>query len=246
MRAPLLVLVAVVGCAPAFQTVPNGDWQAVAPARRAAVDSAYETQLARLQGELRQASAAVAAAPKPPTIPAAAPATAAPGDSWASAMQSYERDKAAARTRIAAATLAWHDAVVQYQRERVVLIQRQLDELRAQHELDRATAIDKSLYVGETYETAGYRGQVAALQGPRFAAQARTDAAHARLLRAVGELTAAKDAYAAIVRTGPLAPTSSDTSLELAAFGPTTRYQRSRHHEEHYLTAPLPPRIAGR
>jgi hypothetical protein len=44
----ILVLVAFASaCAPAFSTVPNEDWQQVAPARRAAVDNTYSTQLAR-------------------------------------------------------------------------------------------------------------------------------------------------------------------------------------------------------
>jgi hypothetical protein len=166
----------------------------------------------------------------------------APGDDWAGAMQSFERDKATARAQIATTTLAWQRAEVQYQRERVIYVQRELDELRARHELDRAMTIDHSLDASDTYETAGYRGQLAAVQTPRFEAEHRVDTARAALQQSSVAMTQAKDSYAAIVRTGPLAPTSQDAAFELAAFTPTTRYERSRA-PQHYLTA---PRIAWR
>ena len=245
MRAPLLVLVAVVGCAPAFTAVPIDDWQAVGPARRAAVDNAYAAEVAQLQHALHDANAAIAAAPNP-HLPAAKVAAVAPGDEWADAMRRYEQDKTAARTQIDRTTTAWQQAVAHYHREQVTLITAQLAEVRARHELDRATLIDRSLEASDTYETAGYRGQLARFQTPRFAAENRVDAARVALLRAAGQMTAAKETYASLVRTGPLAPTSSDGSLQLAAFAPTTRYERSRHHEEHFLTAPTKPRIAGR
>jgi len=245
MRAPLLVLVAVVGCAPAFTAVPIDDWQAVGPARRAAVDNAYAAEVAQLQHALNDANAAIAAAPSPHVV-ATKPASIAPGDEWADAMRRYEQDKTAARTQIDRTTTAWQQAVAHYHREQVTLITAQLAEVRARHELDRATLIDRSLEASDTYETAGYRGQLARFQTPRFAAENRVDAARVALLRAAGQMTAAKETYASLVRTGPLAPTSSDGSLQLAAFAPTTRYERSRHHEEHFLTAPTKPRIAGR
>ena len=245
--SPKLLLVVIAfasACAPVFQTVPNDDWQQIAPARRAAVDSAYTTQLARLQHELAAANAALAAAPKPAAAPVvtATLAQPAPGDEWASAMQSFERDKATARAQIATTTLAWQQAEVQYQRERVGYVQRELDELRARRELDRAMTIDHSLEASDTYDTAGYRGQLAALQTPRFEAEHRVDAARAALQRTAVAMTQAKDSYASIVRTGPLAPTSRDGELELAAFAPTTPYESSRA-PKHYLTA---PRIAWR
>ncbi|HEX4450551.1 MAG TPA: hypothetical protein VH143_06765 [Kofleriaceae bacterium] len=241
----ILVLVAFVSaCAPAFSTVPNDDWQQIAPARRAAVDNAYATQLARLQHELAAANAALAVAPKPATAPVvtATLARPAPGDDWAGAMQSFERDKATARAQIATTTLAWQQAELQYQRERVMYVQRELDELRARHELDRAMTIDHSLEASDTYETAGYRGQLAAVQTPRFESEHRVDAARMALQRTSIAMVQAKDSYASIVRTGPLAPTSQDAALELTAFTPTTRYEKSKA-PQHYLTA---PRIAWR
>src|SRR5580704_8611085 len=245
MRAPLLVLVAVVGCAPAFTAVPNDDWQAVGPARRAAVDNAYAAEVAQLQHALHEANAAIAAAPSP-RVTTAKPAAIAPGDEWADAMRRYEQEKSAARAQIDHATAAWQQAAVKYHREQAALITAQLAEARARHELDRATMIDRSLEASDTYDTAGYRGQLAQFQTPRFAAEDRVDVARVALQRAAGQMTAAKETYASLVRTGPLAPTSSDGSLQLAAFTPTTRYERSRHHEEHFLTAPTKPRIAGR
>jgi hypothetical protein len=102
--------------------------------------------------------------------------------------------------------------------------------------------IDHSLEASDTYETAGFRGQLASFQTPRFAAEHRVDAARAALQRAAIAMTSAKDSYASIVRVGPLAPTSRDNELELTAFAPTTRYERSRA-PQHFLTA---PRIAWR
>jgi hypothetical protein len=241
----LLVVIAFASaCAPVFSTVPTEDWQQIAPARRAAVDNAYTTQLARLQHELAAANAALAAAPKPAIAPVvtATLAQPAPGDDWAGAMQSFERDKAASRAQIATTTLAWQQAEVRYQHERASYVQRELDELRARHELDRAMTIDHTLDASDTYDTAGYRGQLAALQTPRFEAEHRVDAARAALQRTSVAMMQAKDSYASIVRSGPLAPTSRDRELELAAFAPTTRYESSRA-PKHYLTA---PRIAWR
>ncbi|HEY1817144.1 MAG TPA: hypothetical protein VGG74_32580 [Kofleriaceae bacterium] len=248
LKAPLLILVAVVGCAPAFTTVPNDDWQAVAPARRATVDKAYDGHVAQLQQELRAANAAVAAAPKAHAMtPSVKPAAVvAPGDDWAVAMQRYEHDKTAARTQIDAASVAWQEAVVQYQRERIVWIERELDEARAQHELDRANTINRMLDESDVYETAGYRGQLAQFQTTRFEAEHRVDAARTALQRAAGQMTAAKETYATLVRTGPMAPTSQDDRLQLEAFAPTTRYERSRHHDAQYLTAPAQRHIATR
>ncbi|HEY1546982.1 MAG TPA: hypothetical protein VGG28_04155 [Kofleriaceae bacterium] len=239
-----MVIAFASACAPVFSTVPNDDWQQIAPARRAAIDSAYSTQLASLQHELAAANAALAAAPKPATAPVvtATLAQPAPGDDWAGAMQSFERDKAAGRAQIATTTLAWQQAEVQYQRERVGYVQRELDELRARHELDRAMTIDHTLEASDTYDTAGYRGQLAALQTPRFEAEHRVDAARTALQRTSVEMMQAKGTYASIVRTGPLAPTSRDSELELASFAPQTRYEQ-RRAPQHFLTA---PRIAWR
>jgi hypothetical protein len=241
----LLVVIAFASaCAPAFQAVPNDDWQQIAPARRATIDHAYSTQLATLQHELAAANAALAAAPKPATAPVvtAMLAQPAPGDDWAGAMQSFERDKAAARAQIATTTLAWQQAAAQYQRERVGYVQREVDELRARHELDRAMTIDRTLDASDTYDTAGYRGQLAAMQTPRFEAEHRVDAARAALQRTSVAMMQAKGTYASIVRVGPLAPTSRDSELELASFAPQTRYEQSRA-PHHFLTA---PRIAWR
>ena len=242
MRAIGFVLVALVGCAPAFTTVPTEDWQAVAPARRATVDNAYNTQLAQLQQELRTANAA--ATPKVHLAVAKAAAIA-PGDTWADAMKRYEHERTEAREQINTATFEWQQAALRYQRERAALIQREIDELRAQHELDRARAIDRSLDESETYDTAGYRGQLAAFQEPRFAAEHRVDAARVDLQRTAAKMTAAKETYASIVRSGPLAPTSGDDSMKLTAFAPTTRYEAARQ-PKHFLTEPSSPRIAGR
>jgi hypothetical protein len=238
------VLVALVGCAPAFTTVPNDDWQALAPARRAAVDNAYNTQLAQLQHALSAANAAAAAVPKV-RLAVVKGTNVAPGDAWADAMKRYEHDRTQAREQIDTMTFEWQQAVIHYQLARVTLIDRQLDELRAQHELDRAMAIDRSLDVGDTYDTAGYRGQLAAFQDPRFAAEHRVDTARVELQRAAGKMTEAKETYASIVRGGPLAPTSADSSYRLAAFAPTTRYAASRQPKQ-YLTEPAARRIAGR
>ena len=169
----------------------------------------------------------------------------APGDAWADAMKRYDHDRVAAREQIDTTTFEWQQAVVHYQRERAALIEREIDELRARHELDRAKTIDHALPVGDTYDTAAYRGQLAAFQEPRFAAEHRVDAARIELQRASGKMTEAKETYASIVRTGPLAPTSSDDTLKLTAFSPTTRYAQARQ-PKHYLTEPTSPRIAGR
>jgi hypothetical protein len=242
MRAIGIVLVALVGCAPAFTTVPTEDWQGVAPAKRAAVDNAYNKQLADLQQELRVANAA--AMPKV-HLAAAKAQTVAPGDTWADAMKRYEHERTDAREQIDTATFEWQQAQVRYQHERVALIQREIEELRAAHELDRARTIDRSLVESETYDTAAYRGQLASFQKPRFAAEHRVDAARVELQRAAGKMTQAKETYASIVRSGPLAPTSGDDSLKLTTFTPTTRYAAARQ-PKHYLNDPSAPRIAGK
>ena len=221
MRATLLVLIIVGGCAPGFTSVSSDAWQTVPAAQRAAIDAAYQSQVAQARAELQAASAPVVA----PRLPALQRATVAvaPGDDWAGAMRTFERTEADARTQIAAATAAVQRADAQYRAERVALATAQLVELRCAHELARARAVDHNLLGDDTYDTAGFRGQLARAQEPRYAAAARADVARAALQHATAGLAAAKETYAALVRRGPTAPTSSDTALRLTDWTPVAR-----------------------
>jgi hypothetical protein len=245
MRA-LIVLVVVSGCAPGFMSVSTQDWQTVPAAQRTAIDGAYQAQLAQTTAELAAAKTQVVAMPR--VSPAHKPIAVAPGDDWANAMRAYDHSEQDARTRIDTAALDVARLASRLRIERVALLTAKLAELRTVHELDRARAVDHNLLGDDTYDTAGYRGQLARAQTPRFAAEARTAAAQAALHRATAGLAAAKETYAALVRTGPLAPTSSDSALRLTAWTSTEHDDRWRRW--HGRAAPMrylqAPRIAVR
>jgi hypothetical protein len=108
-------------------------------------------------------------------------------------------------------------------------------------EVTRAKAVDRHRLGFDRYDAAEYRGQLAHTQESWYVAETRATAAREVLVNATAKLAAAKDAYASLVRTGPLAPTSDDSSMQLASWKDqplrerTTWRQRTTAPADHYL-----------
>src|ERR1700733_14470080 len=163
MKRFLVSLVVVAGCATGLQTVPKEDWQTVPPAERAAIDRAHDAEIAQTQAELQVASAAIAAQPARP-IHRAVVAPIPSDNAWADAIRTHEQSKADALARIDTATIDWQRAALAWRQLRVTLLTTQLDVLRSTRELERARAVDHHLLGTDTYDTAGFRGQLAHVQ----------------------------------------------------------------------------------
>jgi hypothetical protein len=68
-----------------------------------------------------------------------------------------------------------------------------------QRELDRAHAVDRNM-VGDDYQVAPYRGQLAQAQVHWYATNERAAAARADVVRASADVASAKEAFAQLVR----------------------------------------------
>lgn len=245
MRHSLLLVVLVGACAPGFEAVPQHDWTIVPAARRAAIDAAYQADVARTRAELRAAQAAEVTMPRAAQAHAAPRVhVAAPGGPWAAVMRDYEAREADARAQIDVAEARRERAARGLADARVRYLTLQLDELRCAHELDRARAIDHSLLGDDTYDTGTYQGQLARVQARWYAAKQQVDAAASALQRANGDVVANKEAYAAIVRTPP-GEASSAAALRLSEESLSAGRGElgfRPHVAASYLT---PPRLAG-
>lgn len=247
MRGLHLVALVLTGCA-GFTSVPLADWQTVPAAERAALDRAHDAKVAETEGELYAIILATAEDRRLLALPAvhrADIAPAAPGDSWAAAIAGQEQRKAEAIAQIDSATVAVHRADLAWRELRAELLTEQLDVLRSEREVERAKAIDHHLLGTDTYDGAEYRGQLAKAQARWFAIEPQVEAALAVRGRTSGELAGAKETYASLVRSGPLAPTSEDVALRLPDVNMHSIHREGERQrlgepktEEHYLTRP--------
>lgn len=218
MRAFLLVLVSVVGCAKPFMIVPDSEWKTVPASERTTMDRQHATDVARAQQEHDAARAALAAARKTVVtrVESPAPAAIAPGDEWAASMKQFETRKRYAMTEVATATADWQRARLAFYEQRVALASARLDVLSSTREMERARAVDHHRLGFDKYESAEFQGQLADTQQQWYAADQRAKAAREALTAATARVAAAKNSYAELVRIGPNAPTSDAHTLQLA------------------------------
>ncbi len=217
-------------------------------AERASLDRAHDAKVAQTEGELYAIVLATAEDRRMLALPAVHHpdvTPAAPGDSWAAAIEGQERRKAAAITQIDSATVAVRRADLAWRELRGEFLTAQLEVLRSERELERAKAIDHHLLGSDTYDTAGYRGQLAKAQAKWFALEPQVEAAATARGRTTGELAGAKEAYASLVRRGPLAPTSEDVALRLPDVNTHSIHREGYRQrlgdpksDTHYLTLP--------
>ena len=255
-----LLLVVLMGCGVAVQTVPKTDMQIVPAAEQAKIDQAHTADVARVAAEKRNATAALAAARRElagrhvHAQPVKTATTAAPGDEWASAMRDHDTARRGALTEVDAATEAWLRARVALHEQALEHVSAEFAMLHCSNELVRAKAVDHHLLGTDTYDTAPYRRQLAEVQTRWYAAEVRHGELVAEMQRASIRLATAKDAYAALLTHGPTAPTSSDNALaKLIEWNPAAERDRNHrlrlvrataHEAPHYLTPPN--RIARR
>jgi hypothetical protein len=258
LRLWLLPLL-IAGCAHQFLVVPDSDWQKVPAPQRAAIDRQHEADLVSARAELKSASAVLADAQRAPATPAG-PTTAAAkpdpdADPWAIAVYDHDQSRVAARTRV-------HDAVVAWQRTRLTWRQRQveaagarLDMVVCDRELTRARAIDHTLPGTDHYDSAPLQAQFSSAQKRWHAAATAARQARAAFERASTTLASAKEAYAQLMRNGPVhvamsPPMDSDERprLELTAWTITRTDIGRRKGLRHLLEAAAnaPPQLRKR
>ncbi|HSR97896.1 MAG TPA: hypothetical protein VLM79_12640 [Kofleriaceae bacterium] len=241
---PLLIA----SCAHQQLVVPESDWEKVPAPQRAAIDRKHEADLVSARAELKAATTGLAEVQRPP-----APASGTAGamakpdpdaDPWALAIYDHDQSRASARTRVQDALTAW-------QRMRLTWRQRQLDAATARvdmvvsdRELTRARAIDHTLPGDEHYDSAPLQGQFSTAQRRWYAAATAARAARVELERASTTLASAKEAYAQLMRNGPVhlamqLPGDSDDRprLELTAWTVTRSDIGRRKGLRHLLDA---------
>lgn len=223
----LSLLLWLTGCAEQALIVSDADWEIVPPAQRAALDHRFEADLKAALDERAAAKAAVAAlAHEPPVTPRTAgrPAPAATGDPWASSVHDREKRRVDAhgRVEVAAAEVqrtnrAWRELWFEEASAKV-------DMLVDQRQLTRAQAVDRNLKGEDTYDTAPLRGQLSRSQRRWYALSGQANAARDAFDHANANLMSAKEAYAQLMREGPIrlpesAPSAADTGARLSLAG---------------------------
>ncbi|MGH2897443.1 MAG: hypothetical protein ACRDMZ_02115, partial [Solirubrobacteraceae bacterium] len=225
---PLLIA----SCAHQQLVVPESDWEKVPAPQRTAIDRKHEAALVSAHAEVKAATTGLAEAQRPPSPASGSTRTMAKpdpdADPWAVAIYDHDQSRASARTRVQDALAAW-------QRTRLTWRQRQLDAATARvdvvvcdRELTRARAIDHTLPGDEHYDSAPLQGQFSTAQRRWYAAATTARVARVELERASTTLASAKEAYAQLMRNGPVhlemqLPGDSDERprLELAAWSIT-------------------------
>jgi hypothetical protein len=254
LRLSLLPLL-IAGCASQLLVVPDDDWKTVPSARRATIDQKQEAELAAARAELAAASASLAelqrapaAAPRPAQV---APAPVVPADGtdpdsaeWAAALRQHDQAAAAARGRVDAAQLASQRADLAWRQARLAAASAQIEMVVREREVDRAKAIDHNMLGTDHYDIAPLRGQFSQAQKRWYAASATARKARGAFEHAAAILTSNKEAYAQLLRGGPLntdAPAAdADTpeprpQLTLTAWAVTRSDIRRRRGLRHYL-----------
>jgi len=261
LRLWLLPLL-IAGCAHQFLVVPDSDWQKVPAPQRAAIDRQHEAEMVSARAELKSATAGLADAQRAPAASAvpAGPASAVAkpdpdADPWAVAIYDHDQSRVAAGTRV-------HDAIVAWQRTRLTWRQRQLDAASARldmlvsdRELTRARAIDRNLPGTDHYDSAPLQGQFSSAQKRWHVAATAARQARIEFERASTTLSSAKEAYAQLMRNGPVhlamqLPTETDERprLELTTWTITRTDIGRRKGLRHLLEAAAnaPPQLRKR
>lgn len=182
---PLLLVIG--GCATTeLIHVPQSDWRLVPEKQRVEIDHQIDAELVTARAELHAAEVGLAAAKKLPP-PAHHPVTGDP-------------ERAAAAAQIDAMQAAWAKAYLAWNQQRVAAATARIAVISFERELVRAKAVDHSLPVGDTYDTAAYRGQLAEAQGSWYAAESGANQARAALENASAHIASAKEAYAQLMK----------------------------------------------
>jgi hypothetical protein len=224
LRLSLLPLL-IAGCAAQSLVVEDSDWQTVPAAQREEVERRHEANLAAARAEITTASASLAAlqrsqskpaaaAPAAPTAPPAptTPTPADPGENEeAAASREHEQARANAVAQIEEAKAAWQRADLTWQRLRVDAAHARLAAVVQERELVRAQLVDRNLVGTDRYDVAPLRGQFSRAQQRWHSAVNAAKQAREVLVQASATLTSAKEAYAQIMRGGPL-PSQIDGS----------------------------------
>ncbi len=166
--------------------VPQADWMIVPEKQRIALDKHIDAEIAAARAELHAAELGLAVANKAPQ-PAHHPVA---GDA----------ERAAAATQIDTMQQAWMRAYVAWNKQRVAAATARISVIAFERELERAKAVDHSLPVGDTYDTAAYRGQLAHAQESWYVAETGATQSRAALDTAGAHIASAKEAYAQLCK----------------------------------------------
>jgi hypothetical protein len=260
LRLWLLPLL-IAGCAHPFLVVPDSDWQTVPAPQRAAIDRQHEAAMVSARAELKSATAGLADALRTPAAPAPsgpAGAMAKPdpdADPWAMAIYDHDQSRAAARARVRDATEAWQRTRLTWRQHQLDAASARIDVLVCDRELTRARAIDRSLPGSDHYDSAPLQGQFSAAQKRWHAASTAARKARIEFERASTTLASAKEAYAQLMRNGPVhlamqLPTDTDERprLELTTWTVTRNGIGRRKGLRHLLeaAASAPPQLRKR
>jgi hypothetical protein len=253
LRLSLLPLL-IAGCAGELMVVPDSDWQGVPATQRDAVDRQLVADLAAARAEqaaattdlatLKHAQPTLVAPPR--AAPATSPGPAGSGDEWTTDLHAQEQVRIAASAQVETAKAAWQRADVTWRQLRLDAATARIAVVVAQRELVRARTIDRNLPGSDTYDVAPLRGQFSQAQQRWYRISSNARQARAALEQASTTLTAAKEAYAYVMRNGelpPPAPTSiaSDDRpppLQLTGGGIVRSDVHRRRGLRHFLGAP--------
>lgn len=260
LRLSLLPLL-IAGCASQLLVVPDSDWQTVPAPQRAAIDRQHEADVAAARAEITAASAGLAEvkrsqpapiaappAPKPPAPAASNPA--ATGDDQ---IASRDRDQARGRAmaEVEAAKAAWQRADRTWRQLRLDAANERLAVLVVQRELVRAQTIDRNMVGTDTYNVAPLRGQFSRAQQRWHTAASNARQARDALAQASANLASAKEAYATLMRGGPLPSSQLSIALadrpplQLTAWAVTRNDIRRRRGLRHFLDDGASPQLRG-
>jgi hypothetical protein len=231
LRLWLLPLL-IAACAHQQLVVPESDWEKVPAPQRAAIDRKHEADLASAHAELKAATTGLAEAQRPPAPASGGTrAMAKPdpdADPYEMAIYDHDQSRASARTRVQDALTAWQRLRLTWRQRQLDAATARVDMLVSDRELTRARAIDRTLLGDEHYDSAPLQGQFSAAQRRWYAAATAARVARVELERASTTLASAKEAYAQLMRNGPVhlamqLPGDSDERprLELTAWSIT-------------------------
>jgi len=196
LRWSLLPLL-IAGCASELLVVPDADWRTVPATQRDTVDRQLAADLAAARAELTAATTSLAATPHiqpTPVAPRPAPAAkpAAAGDD--------DHARITAVAQVESAKAAWQRADLAWRKLRVDAANARIEVVVCQRELVRAQTIDHDLPGTDHYDVAPLRGQFSQAQQRWYGVASNARQARAVLERASASLSAAKEAYAQLMR----------------------------------------------
>lgn len=166
--------------------VPQSDWRLVPEKQRVELDKQHDHELVVARAELHSAELGLAAANKvpPPTKHPVA------GDP----------ERAAAAAQIDTLQAQYVKSLHAWSEHRRAAASARIQVIGYERELTRAKAVDHSLPVGETYDTAPYRGQLADAQQRWYESESAANQAREQLESTGAHIASAKEAYAQLCK----------------------------------------------